>query len=432
MKRILIYILIIIVASFSFLFSPLPKKDLGPDKDCPVKFIRLNQHAGFRMNCDAIEFTGLSVNPSLLLQAKNRRQSRPLYILSGSLIGYGIYFLSTPFHGIIESSLPKSTYPLIPENKASLYVSHYVALVLINLIVLIIAMYLFEQIILFASGPWKNGIPIKLALLFFLVSNNITKVFFFAPHQQLFNTVLPLLSVWLCLKIYNSRYSLRHALIYGFGAGILLLFYGSFLFLLPVLLLSYLYRLVSGHDSRQQCIKTAVTSISVFFIPLIIWIGILYVGGYWFYSHETEYYRQFIWITDALNDSTRSFGQELWEGLQAYILTFMPLVIPAIFFLMSYTFTKYPVHYRPPGSKKLQHIFLLIFVMLFFFYLLLGFYADRLSYTLAPLLICYSGIMVNRVTLKKAEISTFCIFIAAWHVFLILNEMPHFSDRYYF
>ena len=129
MKKIFEYAILILITAISFLFSPKPENNNGPDKYCPTNYVRLNNSMGFSMNCDAIEYTGLSVKPGLLFQQNNRRQSRPLYILSGSAAGYSIYYLSSPFQGAINNIVPEQFKNQIPKEKVGLYFSHYAGLV---------------------------------------------------------------------------------------------------------------------------------------------------------------------------------------------------------------------------------------------------------------------------------------------------------------
>jgi hypothetical protein len=242
MKKKILYTLLILLTTFSFLFSPQPQNINGPDRWCPVNYIHLNKVMGFSMNCDAIEYMGLSVNPGLIFQKNNRRQSRPLYLLSGSLAGYSIYYLSAPFHEAINNIAYEQFKSQIPKEKVSLYLSHYAGLVFINLIILVIAILLFEKIIIHYTGPPQNGFLLRYALLVLLISNHITKIFFWTPHQQMFNTLIPLLAIWLFTLILKHNYPIKRLLLISFCCGMLLLFYGSFLILLPLIMISFFYK----------------------------------------------------------------------------------------------------------------------------------------------------------------------------------------------
>ena len=89
-KFLIIAFFIIIVTTVSFLFSPRP----GPEIYKPENYVSLSSNAGFYVNCDADLYINLSQSPQLLLKDKEPRQSRPLYVMAGWLIGAPLqYFL---------------------------------------------------------------------------------------------------------------------------------------------------------------------------------------------------------------------------------------------------------------------------------------------------------------------------------------------------
>lgn len=431
MKKIFSYFILVLIIAVSFLFAPKPPVSKGPDRLCPVTYIQLNEYMGFSMNCDAIEYMGGSVQPGYLFKKNYSRQSRPLYLLSGSIIGYTIYYLSTPFHNSINKKAGAWFGNKIPEAEVSLYLSHYAGLIFINLLVLVFALIVFEKIIIQITGGWKNGKWLKYGLMLLLLSNHITKTFFWTPHQQLFNTLLPLLCTWLFLKVINSNYSATKQLLISFLFGLLLLFYGSFLLLLPILICSIFYKSkVVKKEKILNGLKPALLNSVAFVVPLLVWILILQIAGNNFYSHETEYFREFIWMFDALKDPERNLLNELSISFSAYIKTTGIIVFPFIFLIVSYFITLR--NSNSFGSNSYSIIFVITTFLLFLFFFFLGYYTDRLTYTLCPLFITYAALILNRQTLSNLKKYSILIVILAWHLFIILNEMPHFTNRFYY
>ncbi len=431
MKKFLIYFVIVLLTSVSFLFAPKPTENKGPDSQCPVNYIQLNKYMGFSMNCDAIEYMGGSVSPDYLFKKNYSRQSRPLYLLTGSFIGYSIYSLSSPFHNAINEIAGSWFENKIPEKEVSLYLSHYAALILINFFVLIFSLLLFEKIITHFTGDWKNGAWIRYSLMLLLISNHITKTFFWTPHQQMFNTLLPLLSIWLFLKYISITKSNPKQLAYSFLSGTLLLFYGSFLLLLPIILFTVVYN--NKNIEKQILIKrfqNAFLNTFLFILPLLIWIFILKINRIEFYSHETAFFREFIWVIDALTDANRNLLNELESNFSVYIKTTGILIFPIVFLIISFFISNKGKKYS--GHYTYTNIFFFNIILLFLFFYFLGYYSDRLTYSLCPLFIAYAAILLNRQPLKKLKRISIIAIIFAWHLFILLNEMPHFSDRFYF
>lgn len=430
MKKIFRYFIIVLVTAVSFLFAPKPTSKKGPDSLCPVNYIQLNKYMGFSMNCDAIEYMGGSVDPRYLFNDKYSRQSRPLYLLSGSLIGYTLYFISSPFHPSINKWAVSWFGNQIPQDKVSLYLSHYAGLIFLNLLILVFSLLFFEKIINRFTGSWKNGNWFKYSLMLLLISNHITKTFFWTPHQQMFNTLLPLLCIWLFSKYISKEASLQKQLTLSLSLGILLLFYGSFLLLLPILILTIFYKTkIIDKKNLSKGFQPVLLNSVVFILPLLCWILILKIAGIDFYSYETAYFREFLWVADAINDPNRNFFDEVLVNFSIYIKTTGIVIFPIIFLLLSYFITQ-------KKNDKTQFPYLKTFVfstiLLFLFFFFLGYYTDRLTYSLCPLFITYSAILLNRHKLSNFKRKSIIIITLCWHIFILLNEMPHFSDRFYY
>ncbi len=430
MKKIFIYFIIVLATTISFLFAPKPTSNKGPDSLCPVNYIKLNKYMGFSMNCDAIEYMGGSVAPGYLFNDKYSRQSRPLYLLSGSLIGYTIYFISSPFHSSINKWAGSWFGNQIPQDKVSLYLSHYAGLIFLNLLILVFSLLFFEKIIDRFTGSWKNGNWFKYSLMLLLISNHITKTFFWTPHQQMFNTLLPLLCIWFFSKYIIKQASLQKQLTLSFLLGLMLLFYGSFLLILPILIFTIFYKTkFIEKKNLSESLKPALFNSIVFILPLLSWILILKISGIDFYSHETAYFREFLWIADAINDPKRNFFNEVLVNFSIYIKTIGIVIFPIIFLMLSYFISQ-----NKNANAQLPYLKTFVFslILLFVFFFFLGYYTDRLTYSLCPLFITYSAILLNRHKLRKLKRISIIIIILSWHIFILLNEMPHFSDRFYY
>ena len=206
MKKIGSYTILILIGNIFFLFSP-RLDPTTPNTQCVHNYVRLNNYMGFHVNCDAFAFIDNAIHPKKLLQPNSFRQSRPGYIMAGTLTGYSIFFLTSPFHAYIDKALKRKLPPgsLNGTKKRVLFVSFYTGLVLINLTLLVISLILFEKIILILSGKWKNGRLLFILILTLLSANQLTKYLFWTPHSQMFNILTPLLCIYTGLYIKKRR-----------------------------------------------------------------------------------------------------------------------------------------------------------------------------------------------------------------------------------
>src|SRR5690606_12397721 len=110
-------IVFIVLIAISFLFSGNPHKK-NPYPLCEINYFEIHGRIGFPVNCDAFGFIGAAISPSYLLKENYNRQSRPLYILAGTAVGYSIYALSYPFHDFIANQV-SSIFPAVPHETDS-------------------------------------------------------------------------------------------------------------------------------------------------------------------------------------------------------------------------------------------------------------------------------------------------------------------------
>lgn len=76
------------------MFSPKP---VDPSHNRGTYF-HIGTHAGFNINSDSYDYVKDAIDLHYLFTDKEVRQSRPIYILMGSITGYSIYYLTYPIH----------------------------------------------------------------------------------------------------------------------------------------------------------------------------------------------------------------------------------------------------------------------------------------------------------------------------------------------
>lgn len=438
MNKIVVYLLLIGFIAFTFLFSGDPNKD-STLTACPANYVSLNKYMGFPVNCDAFVFIGGAIQPSYLLKPGYERQSRPLYILMGSVAGYTIYYITYPIHNRLqqfaEHKFPAESKSIDAE-KATLYVTFYIGYILINIILLLFSLFLFEKILIALSGPWKNGRLLFLSICGLLLSNQLMQHFFWTVHVQLFNLLTPLLCLYLSLIIMKNKISTSYLFFLTFCFGCLLLAYGNFLLLIPALLFSYIYRSRSKL-SLLNIIWHSLLLLFLFFLPVMAWSAFLELQGISFHSSEIEKYRQFVWLIDSFNNKQSSFLSVFIKNTFSYLNTFGGLLF--LFFLLSLSHLSFQMNretIQKDNRSRMRYgisIILpsLIAIGCFIFFWFLGYYADRLTATISPLLVSLIALQINQRVISISLRLFFCFLIFAWHIYIIIVGVPHFSTTFY-
>ena len=272
-RRVALLTLLILGLSVLALTQPAPPTDVN---NCA--FVNeMGQGMRHILNCDAVEYLAIAHTPSMVMTwAHPYRQSRPLSYLAPHVVALPLRLSSwLSAHG-----------PYKP------FAAEFVAFALINLVVLIVTMLCFIRLMRMA----RTSVPLGIELLFTLVvlgANDVTKIFFWSPHSQIYNLLVPCVTMYLIVRMLDAgrALSLRQALLFGLGTGIGLLMYGSFSVLLvcacATQLLAY----------RKILVPFIIGAAAV--ATYAAWVAYVRVTAGFFYSYETEMYRQFVWLIDC-------------------------------------------------------------------------------------------------------------------------------------
>ncbi|HYM93210.1 MAG TPA: hypothetical protein VET23_03670, partial [Chitinophagaceae bacterium] len=283
---------------------------------------------------------------------------------------------------------------------------------------------------------WKNNNWLRLGFLFMLASNYITKTFFWVAHQQMFAVLTPLLCVYIGIIIIQNNLSYKKTLFLTLGSGVLLLFYGNFLLLLPVILFSYLFK--RKKQSNQPVFFSFFQALSViccFFLPTFLWMIYLKIIGVNYYSAEISSYRQFIWIIDSIKISPVHFINAFYLNTLKFLKTSGSLY-SSVIILMSILINK--IFFRQTDENNSKTIFpdfdLLKFTLFIFilFFWLLGYYADRLTFSINPLLLIFTALMVNKEKISSPLAYFLIALFLGFYVYIFYFPAPHFSEYLFF
>lgn len=331
---------------------------------------------GFVKNCDSVAFWRLAEHPDIILREGHPRQSRPLFIGLGAVTRA----VASPFAVLVGFDGPTS--------------AAQVGYLGLNIALLAAAIGLVGWLLRAVHTPW----PIMAALFAVLVANNIIKAFIWTAHTQIFNLLLPVALVAIVTRTVGAGFPQRRRFLIALGLGTLVLAYGSFLAGLPLLLISgEISRRRSGNPMTREVVLREAGLSAVFVAPTVLWVGFITLHAGSFYSLETSRYRQFVWVFDAAESGlgelvsqsvtfTGDYRDTLFSGEIA------PFLVLTAIALISFLLRRRAGVTPSPAEADLQLAALLTAATLALFLWPLGFYAQRISFSIVPALLIFMAV----------------------------------------
>lgn len=386
------YAIIIGFVTVSFLFSPKPH---SAEEYCG-KFYDISKHMGFVINCDSYEYARVSVSPSALFEEKSIRQSRPLFIILGSVVGYTLYPLLRLFH-------------------LNIYESHFAGFLLINFILLLLSLFLLDTILIRATSL---VIVERSAFLILLISNVVTKAFFWTAHQQMFTFLTPLLCVYTIQWLSEHKAaSIKQIIGISILVGLSMLVYGNFALLGICFFAALIYY-------RFSLVAIAL-SILLVALPTVIWLIVLNYEGVAYYNHEIAHYRQFVWVVDSLSVSMSVCWEAMKGNIDMFFHTFGSITLLIAALALATIYHVLASEIKMSDRPLIGACWVLIAITLPFLFFM-GFYHERLTYTLiAPVLILvamYYSESFNPI--GKIRQVGLVLLVPTWHIYQVSQYGP--------
>jgi hypothetical protein len=305
----------------------------------------------------------LAKQPSMVF-TDTVRQSRPLAFGTAFIVAQPLY--------VVPWLAKYGPYrPFAPE---------FVAYLLINLALLIIAAVLFARLL--NGTTVLTSSPELLLGVVVLGVNDVTKIFFWTPHVQIYNLFIPCLTMWLVCRGMQRHTPMRaqHAMALGFALGLGLLVYGAFL--IPVACTAAIELL------RHRRVLSAVLISGVSLATYGVWVAFVLALTGSFYNHEAEQYRQFVWMLDCAAIGPASCAPIVAHNLRTFFNTSAPVLLAPIALLFGLRVSRSVWATAATVSETLTRpVVVAIRVTLFVtavFLALMGFYAQRLTWLLVP------------------------------------------------
>jgi hypothetical protein len=415
---------LMLVGCLSFWLSPPPQGQ--PDVEYWGHYARVAPGLGFIVNHDSYGYLAVAEQPGKLLLPKEVRQSRPLYALLGAAAGYPLLVL---LRLAGRMGLPQ----FWPENE--LFYSYYSGYVLLNGLILLGSLLLLRHLFeLFTAGrgqQWQF-----FALAWVLVANPIIKMFFWTAHQQMLAFFVPLFCLALALWLVRRpplRWGMLGAL--AFGLGLLPLLYGSFVLAWPALAYGLVGRAAkkplalslppATDPSWGRVLGQVGLSAVLFAVPTLGWIALLRSQGTTYYNYEAVRWHQVVWLFEARHLPLRAFGSLVGDKLLEYVHSWQLmcwwLVVGGALYIASRWRHTSSAGTLLPAAAGPALAWVTACCVLFFG--LLGYYPERLTYTLLPLVLCLIAALLPHWPSRYARPVALAV-AAGWHLYVLLSYGP--------
>lgn len=372
--------LLIIVATHALLLAPAP-----PAGSHCVETQHVCGPLNMVLSCDSYQFVESARNPGRLLEYRSWNQARPLGVVAASLLT------------LIESRWANvAGYPYGVKHQPG-----WLSYVILNFVLLLIALMLFRRL----NAPVSTtGAAVVVVLCVFLVFNDVVKGFFWSAHTQMWNVLMPVISISLSYTF--LRRPIRSRLFMtatGLLLGIGFLAYGSLMICVAAAIVSIGLGAWINRErpSWAALIGNYLLFLLAFAAPVLIWIALVRRASGYFFSPEAEIFRQFVWMLDswraggitALLSQTRIFFSE-------FLLHFANVVWPAVALLAIVLVIRILSPDRFCETIKQRSLTVtaagITLVISAVFYALMGFYRNRLEFNVVmPLLVIASVLLTG-------------------------------------
>ena len=406
----------------SFWLAPAP---LGsPEIDYWGHYVRVGPGLGFVVNHDSYGYIAVAQEPHRLLLPREVRQSRPLYALLGAAVGYP---LTAGLRLAGRVGLAPQLWP-----EVSNFWGFYGGYVLLNALALLgslrLLRYLWRLLAAGRGASWQFY-----ALAWVLVANPVTKAFFWTAHQQMFAFLVPLFCVALAAWL-RQRPALGWGALSGgaLALGLLPLVYGSFVLVWPALA----YGLLGpGFVARatapaapwwRAALAKAAASAALFAVPTLLWIALLRAHGTTYYNHEAERYHQLVWLLEAQHLPLTDYFKLVFAKIGEYFGSFYLMKWWLLGVASLYGATWWRQRFRHSGPllpPTVSPALAWVSGCFGLFFALLGYYPERLTYALLPLVLCLLAALLPHWPPRYAQPVAFTV-AAAWHLYVVLSYGP--------
>lgn len=398
-----------------------------------VTNINLPGPFGIGLNCDSPELMWLAREPSGLLTKNSYRQSRPGLIIAAAI-------LQVPLSLVVPFGAPPQKIgwgDVEGINKLfKINLPTYLAYVLLNIGILIASFFILRRVM--EREHDRRAIHSASALLIvstglLLVANDVTKAFVWSPHMQMFNILVPVLSLYVTLRLLRGGlFDRSFVLGIGLTVGLGLTAYAFFVVVTACAIPLAIWTTIKERRRRGRAATHLTALIVLSVVPSLLWYAyVRTTTGAFFHAEMAD--GELVWMTEDWAKGIGYFVHEWFGSLREQLGFMAPQTIPlaalivwiAIFALRHRTALRGASHLWPIVPAGLY-----VSIAVLGFYTCIGWGAPRLAYPPIPPLIAAAGavaLVLNQQlpTTERRELPAgFLIIALVQMVVVVVKEGP--------
>lgn len=352
-----------LIAGFVFFIQGISLLRNYPASPACGRVIEVFSDMSVLINCDSAVFMKDAQNPLRVLDGQSVYQDRPAHSIL-------VWIMSVTFRLL---GIPNVSREVVGNSgEVTVYQSvFYASFLILNTLILVIATFIALKSIISKkiSAVFTDGVLVPAIIVLIVTANELTKTFFWTPHSQMFNILLPVLGFFL-IKKRSKVETLKEFFLLQLAIFLLMFFYPLFGILYGILLFS-----TYSKFSRRIFLTAS------FIITYLLYPRLLTSLGGNYSNFAVAEYRQYIWPFDALKQG--NLIDQISVNFKSFILTF-PL-FPTLLLSVLIVFLSI-VTSKPPNSVsaliKEQMPYLMFFALYICALSMMGYYSRRL--TLGP------------------------------------------------
>lgn len=390
---------------------------------------------GFGLNCDGPVFMSLARDPEAILRPDCSRQSRPGLIFLAALLHAPLARLADPARPVARFTYRWTDNPGHITESFEVDFWAFVAYSALNVAMLLGVFACLRAITRSFVRPGAPTVALW-AVGVVLVSNDVTKAFFWAPHTQLLNILGPVFALYAAVRVRDQALArTRFALGLGLALGLGMTVYGVFAITLPAVGIAALVAIrraqrpgVAARTLWNYALVVVLTA-----LPSVLW--------YEYVVHETgQFFNQelrmghVVWMRDAWRVGAGHLASEWLENLRELGALAAPQAIPAAVLLGLALLVALEARALRPLSARTRSIALLALLVSGLagaFYASVGFITARLAFAMVPSLVVLAGACAIALTSvldarRRWAVAAVCATIAVvCAVYAVVKDGPY-------
>ncbi|MGI8527258.1 MAG: hypothetical protein ACR2K5_13995 [Pseudolabrys sp.] len=390
---------------------------------------------GFSLNCDSPEFMWLARDLSGLLAKNSPRQARPGLIIAAAI-------LQAPISLVVPYGGPPQPIGQGTDDTAAIVVSFennlpaYLAYIALNIGALLMSFFLVRRIMeCWPDRPVfdSTGALVVLSTGFLVVANDVTKAFVWSPHTQMFNILVPILSLYVTLRLMEGALFNRPFILgLGVAIGLGITAYPFFAPVTACAIPPAIWAMIKQREDGARAATHLAALIVLSIFPSLLWYAYVRMTTGAFFQFEVAQ-GHVVWMAKAWAQGLGPF-LAAWFGNLGELLGFaapqaIPLAVTIVW--LAFVALRFRLAFlRHDPRWRIVFAALYVGLAALGFYTCVGWIVDRLAYPAIPALIVAAGtagLMLNSQltnSQRRTLAAGFFVIALGQMVFVVLKNGP--------